>query len=508
MECLPRDDKANDTCFKREERFFSKDVTHVVTTRTIPAENDTSPTEAPIPPQTTSSSQAVNKTGAVNSSLLDRLLEPNTTGQTAQTRSRFDFEASLGRRTVGNDVRDVEPKRQNPANNDVLFKAKEMGMKVWQVEKLHRVLNSMVNVPSETRPQPNIRGKNNDSAALGRASKGADLSTLLKKEQLNGPLDRDFTVSTGEVIPFRGPYIYIRDMDERFKPILVREYPKTSDKTAGEWPQFRCVSAGKCPFVEEVHRGGDDNERPRTRERAANAREEMEKHVKHRTRGSTAAQKSRAPPVIARPPLAEAKNAANVQTLLPNKSTSQGFCAPPIPVAKKSKSPMKIPRTVSGPLNTRMFGGEPAASGLQPSNVTSAIRSQMISSTAAAPGAKAGTSKEVYGLKRKVLERNTGPAPTGLSGPQKHPELLDPSRGSQAPVTRQTRKQTQEMERLVHIDEESTQSEEEDVWRTEEVRNPRRGRSKCVEKQEPRPGYCENCRDKYDDFDEVSRSTQ
>ncbi|KAK1076618.1 Cdc7p-Dbf4p kinase complex regulatory subunit, partial [Friedmanniomyces endolithicus] len=58
----------------------------------------------------------------------------------------------------------------------------------------------------------------------------------------------------------------------------------------------------------------------------------------------------------------------------------------------------------------RMIGGEPVASGLQHSNVTSAIRSQYISSAAissTAPGAnhRIGDSKEVSALKRKVLER-------------------------------------------------------------------------------------------------------
>lgn len=139
--------------------------------------------------------------------------------------------------------------------------------------------------------------------------------------------------------------------------------------------------------------------------------------------------------------------------------------------------------------------------------MTSAIRSQIISSTAAAPGAKAGTSKEIHGLKRKVLEKNSAPALHGMQACSKPTSAAVPARAEQAiPTTRQSRRRAQE--KLVNIEEESTQSEDdENKWIAEDVQ---RGRAQAkviqIKQKERKPGYCENCREKYDDFEEVSSS--
>ena len=185
---------------------------------------------------------------------------------------------------------------------------------------------------------------------------------------------------------------------------------------------------------------------------------------------------------------------------------TQNFCPPPM----KSRSPTKAAKDVISNAGPRLFGGEPAASGLQQSNITSAIRSQMISSTAAAPGAKAGTSKEVHGLKRKVLEKNTRPPLNSIQTRQRN---LDPAGTARAekniPIVRQHRRQVPET--MIHIDEESTQSEEdEDVWLADDVRRKQKQLQAAQEKEpkakDLKEGYCENCRKKYDHFDDVSSS--
>src|SRR5262249_11294280 len=84
---------------------------------------------------------------------------------------------------------------------------------------------------------------------------------------------------------------------------------------------------------------------------------------------------------------------------------------PKIPLKRGSTDTLPLFGSAQASLRRmpRFAGGEPVASGVQPSNVTSAIKSQVISSTAAVPGAKAGPSKELNALKRKVLERNNMP---------------------------------------------------------------------------------------------------
>lgn len=378
-----------------------------------------------------------------------------------------------------------------------------MGIKIWQLEKLNRVIDSMNGGPTDSQSQPNRNARNTSNPAGGKTSRDADLSHLLRNEQLNGPSDRDHTVNTEELVPFRGYYIYIRDMDERTKPILVKEYAKVARSELGDWPQFRANASGKCPFVEDPYAARQELERAKQQAKEERAKARAETQAPPKTRSGTALLKRGPAPdceVTQRRPLVESKNVGNQTASATQHLPPQEFCPPPAPVNKKS--PTKLSKAAPSMGTARFFGGEPAASGLQQSNITSAIRSQMISSTAAAPGAKAGTSREVHGLKRKVLERNA-PALHGMQVVQRPQPPAGPARAEQAiPVTRQSRRRAQE--RLVHIEEESTQSEEEDVWQAEAQRAPI-VESKPVKAKDSKPGYCENCREKYDDFDDVSQ---
>ena len=395
-----------------------------------------------------------------------------------------------------NNFRDGETRKQNVSNVDILSRAREMGMKIWQLEKLQRITSTMLDNVTESQSQ-HIRNTRTTGMVVGLVDeKDADLSRMLRNEQLNGPSDRDSMAALSELIPFKGPHIYIRDMDEKTKPVMFRDYRRVTRAEKAEWPQFHCVSAGKCPFVEEV-------EKVKVREEDVNTQIEIKSAP--RTRAATALEKSKArPPVIGVEPSekqvpAEPRHEAKSTISLPDKNMEPRFCAPPPFVPTKGRSPLKGLKNVG----LRLSAAEPAASGLQPSNATSAIRSQMISSTAAAPGAKAGTSKEFQGLKRKVLERNSRPALNKIQASQKMGAHLGPARAERSiAAVRQTRARTQEL--LTHVDEESTQSEGEDVWRAIESKRTGRLLSKRIEKKDLKPGYCENCRDKYDDFDEVS----
>lgn len=371
-------------------------------------------------------------------------------------------------------------------------------MKIWQLEKLQRIMNSMFDNAADSNIQP---GRNTRNIPGLREEKSADLSKMLRNEQLNGASDRDTSVLPLEFVPFKGPYIYVRDMAERTKPILLKEYPQSEKPEDGEWPQFRSVAPGKCPFVDEnlpkpekikareVEVVSKGTVKPQTRTRAVTA---MEKSQASHTILSTKARHNQ--------PLVELRNVPG--PLVPGAEIKEPpyFGGRPTPNAADRRSPVKGLRNVPALNGPRMFGGEPAASGLQPSNLTSAIRSQIISSTAAGPGAKAGTSKEIQGLKRKVLERNSGPA---LNRIQISQRISHPSRAeSSIAAVRQTMAKAKEP--LIHIDEELVQYDAEvEVWRADQVTKAESQLSRSIEKKDGKPGYCENCRDKYDNFDEV-----
>ena len=439
----------------------------------------------------------------MNPSLLERQAEP--TVQASNNRHLFDTSANRKPKALSRAAADAEPKKQSAGNVDILQRAHGMGIKIWQLEKLNRVIDSINGGLADAQSQQGRSARIISNTAGRRHLREADLSHLLRNEQLNGPSDRDHTVSTEELIPFRGYYLYIHDMDERTKPILVKEYAKVARSEAGDWPQFRATASGKCPFVEDHHAARHEVEKTNQRVRDERARTRAESRAPPRTRAETALHDEQPASVFntqQKGPLTESKNAANKSISTTQQLPPQEFC-PPAPVNRvNSKSPAIISGAVPTTKPTRFFGGEPAASGLQQSNVTSAIRSQMISSTAAAPGAKSGLSKEVYGLKRKVLERNA-PALHGVEAPKPLQTFTAPARAEHAiPVTRQSRKRAQE--RLVHIEEESTQSDEEDIWQEEARRTAvNTTTSKHIRVKDPKPGYCENCKDKYNDFDDV-----
>ena len=400
----------------------------------------------------------------------------------------------------------VEPRKANSGNTDVLLKAKEMGIKLWQLEKLSRVVNSMFDVPNEPHVQNSNAARMRGAYAAARGERQPDLSRMLRNERLNGPSDRDPTVALSEIIPFKGPFIYIRDIDERTKPIMVKDYPKPTTLEEGEWPQFRSARQGRCPFVEDPTRQElEAEEREKAAEQAL-AKEGI--RTAPRTRAATVREEAAAGAAKAdfQKRLFDGKQntpkaLVPPQAKMPNRPTHE-FCPPPIRI----RSPLKAAKDATSNAGPRLFGGEPAASGLRQSNITSAIRSQMISSTAAAPGAKAGTSKEVHGLKRKVLEKSTRPP---LNSIQTRQRTIDPAGTARAekniPIARQSRRHIPET--LIHIDEETTQSEEEeDVWLAEDVRRKQKPSEKTVKVKEHKgkEGYCENCRKIYDHFDDVS----
>jgi regulatory subunit for Cdc7p protein kinase len=407
----------------------------------------------------------------INPSLLDRSSE--STNGSFGTKGRFTFEAPMNRRLVSHG-QDGEIRRQQTRNSDLLHRARDLGMKIWALEKLQRMMTVMFEEDGglQTLHGHNTRGNSVSGTALDiRASREAVLSQLLRNERINGPSDRDPTVATKELTIFKGQFIYIRDIDEKQRPIMVRDYAKVANKHEGDWPQFRSVAGGKCPFVPEADMTRRDVEKELQRQ------QEKEKALVPRTRAAAAVEASHMePPRTTRRELSEMAGGLNKSaTVTTNQSN-------PFDSRRESSSRGQQNAFVSRAGGGLLFAGEPVASGLQPSNLTSAIRSQMYSSTAAQPGAKAGTSKEMHGLQRKVLEKNSG-------GPASYGQHM---------VVRPTKR------KLGLIEEDVDPSEaEENARKAETVRKAKAVQLRKVEKRDAKPGYCENCQDKFEDFDEV-----
>ncbi|KAL5113304.1 Cdc7p-Dbf4p kinase complex regulatory subunit [Pleosporales sp. CAS-2024a] len=432
----------------REVAFFSKEATHVITTRPIPVDMD--------------STSASHAKGTINPSQLEN--------------KRSVLDAALHKSSGRGDA--------------VLHKAKELGMKIWSVDKLQRMIETMFN--RETGEDPASHHARNPAAVPQQKARPVDLQRLLQNEKM----DRDYTVASQELIPLRGYYIYVHDMDEATRPVMIREYQKV-DKEKGKWPQFRASGNGKCPFVDDPNFG-----------RRQQQPEDEGRRLQPKAAAAVAAPRTRAASAM------EEKLALGENNNLARRPSAPAALAkkdeddakpldPPKDVPTKRASTDGVPPMFgSAQANVRamprFIAGEPIASGLQASNITSAIQSQMISSTAAAP--RAGNSKEVNALKRKVLEKNTVPSTNTNSG---HSSAMNEVRAmlnqEHVPLMRGAKRKAQETV--------GVEPEEEEAAAEKQGRKVAALRRRKPAEKELKPGYCENCREKFNDFDEhcVSR---
>ncbi|KAK3303406.1 Dfp1/Him1, central region-domain-containing protein [Chaetomium strumarium] len=461
----------------REEKFFSIDITHVVTTRTIPSEKPKGEQDGRAEGQGDR-----EQPRTIDPSLLNRPADP--------TRRKLVFDTASSGRPGAPKTRSV----------DVLDRAREMGKKIWSLEKLQKILKMLL----ETDPRLAAAGGYDHGSTQSTTTKVAtghpDIKRLLDEERVHGPSDRDPTVPGKELYTFKGYYIYVYDLEEKTKPIMAREFRKGADPTDGEWPQFRSASHGRCPFVIDENYDAaekEDRERDRARAKARAARAAAEDAVDPAAQQPKASEAPPPKPATGKRTLSQMEDGhnrgmANVrETVLLDRSKISN---PPVFDFQSQNA------FVSQAKAGRFVAGEPVASGLQPSNITSAIRSQMISSTTGGVlGAKAGTSKEIHGLQRKVVLQRTGTSAQAqdLSSVRRGETSHNGTTfGRSASVTGVTSR------RLDPFVDEERLKEQEKLRRTVSVPV-----SQPKPKRDPKPGYCENCQDKFADFEEhiVSR---
>lgn len=462
----------------REEKFFSKAVTHVVTTRAIPAELSS-----------TSTDEVKYEAAPAKS------VQPTTATQD-QRRTTNLLDAHIQRRsqtTVSSVQPSVENRRPTAHSSDILTKARALGIKIWALEKLHRVLNTILDADAGDAVAES-RTVATGTRTASRNTHDADLEQLLRHEKVNGPTDRDMTVATQDMMTLRGFYIYIHDMDEKSKPVMIRDYPKVATKEDGKWPQFRLSAAGRCPFVE-------DPAHTKRLQQQGRSTQGLTDTTQRKTRGGGISLQA----VPAQLRERDANLRRSPRKLDQPKPESGKPLDPPkaLPSIRHSSTDLMPPLFGSAQANLRgaprMVGGEPVASGVQHSNVTSAIRSQAISSAAissTAPGfgMRAGDSKEMLSLKRKVFASKGAPMPTSYANDVRDAINNDDS----GPPPRAAKRKAQEtLGVLAEGDEADGASSK------SQAAAPKR--KKAAEK-EAKPGYCENCRDKFDDFDDVSCS--
>jgi regulatory subunit for Cdc7p protein kinase len=395
-------------------------------------------------------------------------------------------------------------------------------MKIWATEKLERVLNGLLDYPiARTTASVALHRNQNNHALHGNTQSNVNLSHLLRNERLHGPTDRDPNVVSKDLHYWKGPYIYVRDMFDVNRPIILREYPKVQRREDGTWPQFRSVSGGKCPFIEEHVHQRRENERinyiqkGETDDSKAKAKAKAEPKASKKESQTAVAKTSGeqrqkqvvreyAVPKLRSPAKNRAAASKNKRIIAEVNSTNNRTTVSrstaievtsTIPTKRRPENTIAFTATNEIASQTaRRCNVEPAASGLQPSNVTSAIRSQVISSHLDQPGQRAGTSKELHALHRKVAGNVLSGNPTSraLDIAKRSTELQ--VRNPDVDIRIARKRDIEGREKVKPVDPPVGQR----VQRGREVEPPKK-----KQKSEPKPGYCENCREKFEDFDEV-----
>lgn len=139
----------------------------------------------------------------------------------------------------GNNVTHVITRRSlegvNPS--DLLAKAKQRSIKIWTYDKLIRFLTNLLG-----------HAPRHSASATTTHS---NLSHMLREEKLVGPNDRDPNTKRDDYHYFKGPYLLVWDPTHHYRPFMIKEYARVDDQMSGGWPKFNSTTSGRCPFLED-----------------------------------------------------------------------------------------------------------------------------------------------------------------------------------------------------------------------------------------------------------------
>ncbi|GAA5867033.1 hypothetical protein JCM8547_008416 [Rhodosporidiobolus lusitaniae] len=199
------------------DNFFSKKVTHVVTTRPVPSGG--------------------NKENVDSPGLKDaRGMADSAAGKTRKQSTRSPKMHSLMNgqklRPVTGDI------EKNPFidSQDILSKALDFGLKIWRADKLQLIVTRM-NSHSPNKIDPSLQ-------------RNPSLPTLLRDEQLYGTRERDPFVPRKDMhyFPPHKYFFLVEDSNGEHRPIVAKEYSGGTKHEDAEWPILHGGIEGRSGF--------------------------------------------------------------------------------------------------------------------------------------------------------------------------------------------------------------------------------------------------------------------
>ncbi|PWZ02630.1 hypothetical protein BCV70DRAFT_3501 [Testicularia cyperi] len=228
------------------DQFFSRSVTHVITSRSIPdADGDRAKKEREEAHRLERIREARDKNRADNK----KLFRPTFLASRASSSKTAGGESSRHRPIPLFSERNPFEERPapSPSNNDILVKAQTFGIKVWSHEKLKQMLSMLLDKPLRH----------------AQSAEKQDLSQMLEKEKVYGTLERDPNAArlNFHYFPKGTYYLLVEDATMEHRPIMIHEVTYGRDQSErGEsppWPVVYGQAEGRCPFVRHEPRNRD-----------------------------------------------------------------------------------------------------------------------------------------------------------------------------------------------------------------------------------------------------------
>lgn len=137
--------------------------------------------------------------------------------------------------------RPYNAQREYPSN-DIFHDAQTQKIKVWNYDKVFRFLKNIGVDPNAT----NVMSTSTAINGASTTTAPAELYNLLKEEKIFGANDRDPNARRDDLHYLERNYLYVYDLSQTVRPIAVREWSDHS------YPVLSLTLDGKCPFILEA----------------------------------------------------------------------------------------------------------------------------------------------------------------------------------------------------------------------------------------------------------------
>lgn len=136
-------------------------------------------------------------------------------------------------------------------SNDIFSNVSHLKIKVWDYDKVFRFLKNLgINISDESA-----------SSAVPTTDKSKhkdNLYNLLKEEKIYGSTDRDPNAKRDDLHYLEKNYLYVYDLSQKVRPIAIREWQDEN------YPVLNLTLDGKCPFIFDSSENSN-NERKKLR---------------------------------------------------------------------------------------------------------------------------------------------------------------------------------------------------------------------------------------------------